>query len=215
MSSSVSLSCSWCSLCAVSDVLFAVSTLVRSTSPPACLACPPGSARARRHRPLAAAPHGAPASAAAAEAAGGRRLRLRSWARWSVCTVGATTRRARRKRWGPDSVLVPLGRQSRMSPARSNQQSVVSAVESPGRALAGDRGRAVCGPWSRSGHVVSGEAWAAGPVVGVRRLFSGGPCACHRLHRRHPRSGAVKPCASRRCASPVGPGLDRPAGGRR
>jgi hypothetical protein len=54
-----------------------------------------------------------------------------------------------------------------------------------------------------------------GPVVGVSRLFSGGPCACHRLHRRHPHSGAVKPCPAGRCASPDGPGLDGSAGGRR
>ena len=133
---------------------------------------PAGSARARRHRPLAAAPHGAPATAAA----GRRLLRLRSSARWSVCTVEATTRRARRKRWGPDSVLVPLGRQSRMSPARSNQESVVSAVESPGRALAGDRGRAVCGPWSRSGHAVSWEAGRAPvqPSVSAATSEAGG-----------------------------------------
>ena len=85
-----------------------------------------------------------------------------SSARWSVCTVGATTRRARRKRWGPDSVLVPLGRQSRLSPARSNQESVVSAVESRRPALAGHRGRGVCGPCFRSGHVVSAASW--GPV---------------------------------------------------
>ena len=41
MSSSVSLSCSWCSLCAVSDVVFAVSTLVRSTRRRRAWPCPP------------------------------------------------------------------------------------------------------------------------------------------------------------------------------
>ena len=41
MSWSVSLSCSWCSLCAVSDAVFAVSTLVRSTRRRRAWPCPP------------------------------------------------------------------------------------------------------------------------------------------------------------------------------
>ena len=64
-------------------------------------------------------------------------------------------------------------------------------------------------------HRVSRAGWGRGPVVGVRCHVSGGPCGCHRLHRRHPRSGAVKPCPAGRFASPDGPGSDSPTGGRR
>ena len=181
-------------------------------SPPGVPGLPAGSARARRHRLLAAAPHGAPATAAA----GRRLLRLRSSARRSVCTVEATTRRARRKRWGARFGSCPswsaeshvtgqaeprVRRQSRREPwlgarRRSRARGLRSLVQ------------------VRARRVLGGGPSPVQPSVFAASV-SGGPCACHRLHRRHPRSGAVKPCASRRFASPVGPGLDSPTRGRR
>src|SRR5215218_9740083 len=100
-----------------------------------------------------------------------------------------------------------------MSATRTPKQFTVSHVVIRGRSSAGrpracDAGSVVSALERRArGEVGSGRA------VGVRRLLLGGPCACRRLHRRHPRRGAVKPCPAGRCASPVGPGLDSPAAG--
>jgi hypothetical protein len=188
MSSSVSLSCS-CARGARSRTHARRRDASRCRSPPGVLGLPAGSAA------LAGTDRSARCTARrrARRGRGRRRLRLR----WSVCTVEATTRRTRWKRWGPDSVLVPLGRQSRMSPARSNQESVVSAVESRRRALAGGRGRGICGPWSRSGRVVSGAGW--GPVQSSVSAAPLGRAVCLPLAASSAptqRGGQALPCGS-------------------
>src|SRR3954454_8494793 len=48
-----------------------------------------------------------------------------------------------------------------MSPTRTPKHSTLSSVSTPALAAAGDHGRAVCGPCSRSGHVLSGAGWGS------------------------------------------------------
>ena len=144
MSSSVSSSCSWCLLCAVSECCSPSRRLSGSLAA-GVPGLPAGSARARR------TDRSPPRRKARRQPLrrGRRPLRPRSSARWSVCTVEATTRRTRRKSGGqlwrssllvgrvachrPDRTSSPSSAQSRAPVGRSPAiAGVRSAVPGPG-----------------------------------------------------------------------------------
>ena len=197
MSLSVSSSCSWCSLCARPRMRCSPSRRFSGPLAARVPRLPGGSARARRRCALAA-PAGS--WAACRRVAMGRASRVETDAER---LPSPAARRARQAEWaggGQGGLVRRSGGQIRRSSLlvgrgachRPGRTSTQGHPRSGARGARARRRSHACD--LRSELPVDGlrvrVGVGTGPVVGVRRHCSGGPCACHRLHGRRLRDCA-------------------------